>query len=101
MSTPEGRVKDAVKRWLKARGAYYYMVVPSGYARAGVPDFLCCLPHPDHPHGIFLAIETKAPGKREDTSPLQQQELRAISAAKGFALVVDDVRQLDQIDEWI
>ncbi len=87
--TPEGRVKKAVKEWLDEHGAYWYMVVPTGYSRAGVPDFLVCL------DGRFVGIETKAPGKLGNTSPNQKRELAQIRKANGVALVVDDVAQLD------
>lgn len=91
-STPEKKVKDAVKRWLNARGAWWYMVVPNGYSRAGVPDFIACL------NGRMLAIETKAPGKRRNTTPNQKRELAAVQRAGGISLVIDDVSQLDGID---
>ncbi len=89
-TTPEGTVKAAVKKWLTARGAYWYMVVPHGYSRAGVPDFIASI------DGRFIGIETKAPGKRNNTTPLQDRELKAIKKSGGIALVIDDVRQLDQ-----
>lgn len=93
-TTPEGKVKQAVKVWLDQHAAYWYMVVPNGYSRAGVPDFIACLPVPEGP-SIFVGIETKAPGKRANTSPNQRRELAWIQRAGGIALVVDDVRQLD------
>lgn len=90
-TTPEGRVKQAVKRWLDKRGAYWYMVVPNGYSRAGVPDFIVCL------HGQFVGIETKAPGKLKNTTPGQDRELAKIASAGGTSLVIDDVSQLDVV----
>lgn len=95
-TTPEGKVKQAVKKWLDRHAAYWYMVVPTGYSRAGVPDFIACLPNPGGP-GIFVGIETKAPGKRRNTTPLQKRELAAIERAGGLALVVDDPAQLDNV----
>lgn len=89
MKTPEARVKDAVKQWLNRHSAYWYMVVPNGYSRAGVPDFIACL------DGHFIGIETKAPGKRHNTTPNQKRELHWITRAGGRSLVVDDVAQLD------
>jgi hypothetical protein len=86
--TPEGKVKDDVKALLTEVGAYWYMVVPNGYSRAGVPDFLASY------RGWFLGIETKAPGKRADTKPNQKRELAAIAASGALAIVVDDVEQL-------
>lgn len=88
-TTPEGKVKQAVKKWLDKRGAYWYMVVPHGYSRVGVPDFIACL------QGQFVGIETKAPGKLKNTTPSQDRELSKIASAGGVSLVVDDVSQLD------
>ena len=89
--TPEGKVKDGIKAWLDEHGAYWYMVVPTGYSRAGVPDFIACV------GGRFVGIEAKAPGKRRTTTPLQRKELRAIDAAHGVAIVVDDASQLNTL----
>ena len=89
--TPEGRVKAAVKAALKARGIWYCMPMGTGYGSSGVPDFLCC-----H-QGRFLAIETKAPGKRSNTTVLQAQQIASIQGAGGTALVIDDISQLKDI----
>lgn len=86
--TPEGRVKDAVKKVLKRRGIWYYMPVQNGMGVVGIPDLICCW------HGHFLAIETKAPGKRSQTTANQDRVLQEIRDHDGYALVVDDVQQL-------
>jgi len=87
-TTPEGKVKLAVKAYLRSIGAWYYMPVPNGMGRVGCPDFLVCW------RGLFIAIETKAPGKRENTTANQVLEIRDINRAGGFAFVVDDVSQV-------
>lgn len=89
--TPEGKVKAAVKAQLKERGIWYCMPMGTGFGNSGVPDFICC-----H-EGRFLAIETKAPGKRSNTTELQDRQIMAIHKAGGAAVVIDDVRQLDII----
>ena len=89
--TPEGRVKHAVKKRLKELGVWYYMPVQNGMGKTGIPDFICC-----H-NGRFLAIETKAPGKRDALTPNQHREIQAIHAAGGAAIVVDDVAQLEVV----
>ena len=91
--TPEGAVKKLVKKWLDDRGWYYYMPSQNGRGRIGIPDFICC-----SPRGRFVAIETKAPGKRNNTTPNQDRELRWINRVGGVALVVDDVEQLKQLE---
>lgn len=62
--TPEGKVKDAVKRIFKRRDIWYYMPVQNGMGVTGIPDFVCCW------NGRFLGVETKAPGKK----PTSNQE---------------------------
>lgn len=89
--TPEGRVKAAVKKYLKARGVWFYMPVQNGMGRVGIPDFICCF------EGRFYAIETKAPGKKDQTTPNQDKELEGIRCAGGEALVIDDVSQLAKV----
>lgn len=88
-TTPEGRVKQAVKKWLSDREIYYYMPVSYGMGRNGAPDLICCY------QGRFLGIECKAPGKRRDVTPNQIRELTAIKKAGGIVLIVDDVSLLD------
>ena len=50
--TPEGKVKEKVKKVLKEYNAYYHMPVQNGMGKPSL-DFICC-----H-KGRFLAIETK------------------------------------------
>lgn len=88
--TPEGRVKKAVKDYLSHLGAWYYMPVSNGMGRVGCPDIIACY------QGQFIAIETKAPGKRKAVTPNQQREIDGITHANGLALVVDDVEQLKE-----
>lgn len=92
-TTPEGRVKAAVKVYLKANQIWYFMPQNIGMGVSGVPDFICCLPEFG---GRLLGIETKAPGKRKNTTALQDIQIAAINAAKGWAIVIDDVRQLEE-----
>lgn len=87
--TPEGRVKAAVKKWLKAHGIWFFMPVSNGMGQVGIPDFICCA------QGGFLAIETKAPGKLANTTPNQKRVLQEITDHGGKAVVVDDVSQLE------
>lgn len=92
--TPEGKVKDAVKKLLKSRGIWFFMPAANGFGKVGVPDIICCA------DGKFLAIETKAPGKRNNTTPNQERCIDEIRGAKGWALVVDDAKQVEEfLDE--
>tara|TARA_R110000851_G_scaffold145480_1_gene284985 strand:- start:752 stop:1123 length:372 start_codon:yes stop_codon:yes gene_type:complete len=102
--TPEGRVKDAIKKKLNelAPDNFYFLPVSNGMGRHGIPDFICCIPTKitqdmvGEELGIFVGIEAKThTGK---VSPLQDQCLVEIAGAAGSAQVVwgsDDVGRID------
>jgi hypothetical protein len=82
MKTPEGRVKDRLKAYLKQIGAFYYMPVQTGYGAASI-DFLVC-----H-KGKFYGIETKRPGV-DEPSPRQKCVMREIAKAGGGVWLEND-----------
>lgn len=85
--TPEGKVKQKVKKALDLLGAdcWRFMPVQTGYGSPAL-DFLLSI------RGHFVAIETKAPGKK--LTPLQEGTKAAIEAAGGIVLVVWDESSL-------
>lgn len=89
--TPEGRVKEAVRKFLRAKGVWFYQPVQNGMGQVGIPDFICCY------RGIFIAIETKAPGKLSGVTANQRRVLDLIKEHGGLALVVDDVAALEPV----
>ena len=103
MLTPEGKVKNEVKKVLKRYNAFFHMVVPCGYGQNGFPDFVACVPLTVTPGmvgktiGVFVGIETKAPGKIKHTTPLQRRTLREIGEASGVAVVADDASQVEPV----
>lgn len=84
MPTPEGKVKAAVSRILDRHRphVYRFMPVQGGFGSSSL-DYLVCA------YGRFVAIETKAPGKK----PTKRQELVAslIGQAGGIVFIIDDV----------
>lgn len=88
--TPEKKVKTAVKKLLDSMGIYHFSPFQAGMGRAGIPDIVCCY------EGRFLGIECKA-GKGQTTA-LQDRELNAITAAKGFAFVARE-NNLEELKE--
>jgi hypothetical protein len=80
--TPEGRIKQAVKKRLKELGAFQHWPVQNGM---GAPCLDC--------HGCYnskyFAIETKRPGGVP--TPRQQHTIEAIRAAGGIVLIIDDL----------
>ena len=84
-TTPEGKVKDRVKRFLKKHNIAYRMIVPSPYGRGtGVSDVLAWLP----PHGTVLAIECKREGDTKGPTENQKQFLDEINSCGGLGVVV-------------
>jgi hypothetical protein len=57
----EKAVKEALKKYLKSIGAYYFMPVQMGYGSAGLDFFVCY-------QSRFYGIETKRPSKRKPTA---------------------------------
>jgi hypothetical protein len=78
-TTPEFKVKLAVKKILDELDIYHFSPFMAGMGRAGVPDIIAC-----H-KGRFIGIECKA-GKGKTTA-LQDRELNAIADAGGYAFV--------------
>lgn len=91
--TPEGEVKDQVRKVLDEMGAYYFFPAANGYGRTGIPDVIACV------GGHFVGIECKA-GSKQPTA-LQQRELDNIEKAEGTGILVnaDNISNLKNILE--
>lgn len=83
--TPEGKVKDSIKKLLKSYGAdvYYFMPAMGSFGKAGVPDIVACV------RGAFVAIEVKADKRKNPPTALQEKNLHEVRQAQGHALVID------------
>ena len=91
-STPEGKVKDQIKKRLKAARAYWTMPVMTGMATNGTPDFTVCY------QGRYLAIEAKA-GDGVPTE-LQWVRLMEVERAGGDTMVINE-SNLDVLDAYL
>jgi hypothetical protein len=88
--TPEGKVKRAVRKALaRYDNIYTYWPVPAGYGPSSLDVIVCA-------NERFLAIETKAPGKKP--TPRQEQTIQRIADAGGETLVVDSTNCEEDID---
>lgn len=110
-TTPEGKVKKAIKEWLDERGfwragaerpatadvqGWYFMPVNNGMGVSGIPDFIgsglrYLMPFP-------FAIEAKAPGGKP--TELQLERHAEMKAAGWLVLVVDDVSELAHLERY-
>lgn len=90
--TPEGKVKDRVKKLLQSYGAYYHMVVTNGMG-APTLDFIGCY------LGRFFAIETKAGSKQmTDRQELTAQVMRE---AGGTVFLINDETGVEPLKHWL
>jgi hypothetical protein len=90
MSTPEGKVKDSVKKVLKKFGVYWHCPVQNGMGAPSL-DFVCCY------RGLYVAIETKALGKRP--TPRQLLTIEEIEKSGGKVFVIDG--DLAELEGWL
>ena len=87
MSTPEYKIKAKVKRRLDELPCLYqFRPVQNGMGAPSL-DILVCA------GGWFIAIETKAPGKKP--TPRQEETIKQINAAHGLVFVVDSDETLE------
>jgi len=91
--TPEGRVKAAVNRVLsKYKSVYKFMSVPSGYGPSTL-DYLLCV------EGRFVAIETKAPGKKPTAR--QRHIAGEIERAGGVVFIIDSADEVHPLEAYL
>lgn len=80
--TPEGKVKDIVKKHLKSKDIYFIMPATGGYGSSGAPDIVVC-----H-KGMFYGLEIKS-GANKPTA-LQMDNLNRIEENGGYAFVINE-----------
>lgn len=94
--TPEGKVKDEVKRILNTGGAamWYFMPVQTGRGKKTI-DFIGFF------HGQGFGIETKAPGERP--TEYQDDDIRLMQDAKCTVFVIDgtDDYPYSNLERWM
>lgn len=94
MKTPEGSVKDEIKKYLDSFGArlYYQMPVQGGYGKRQL-DFTICF------KGMFIAIEAKR--KSGYAKKFQLDLVETIRDAHGHAIVADCVEDVEKVISYI
>ena len=95
-STPEGLVKQKIKRILNDAGALHFSPYMAGMGVAGVSDIIALY------RGTFIAIEAKADATKKPTE-LQKKFLGQVLEAGGFPLVIhkDNLADLKKLLEDI
>ena len=90
--TPEGKIKDIVKKKLKEAGVYYFMPVQNGMGAPALDFFVCY-------KGLFIGIETKAPSKTP--TPRQRLTMEEIRNSRGWCAVIDSEQAAEGILEQL
>lgn len=106
--TGEGRVKDALKKYLisiglipasqaplatQANTGWFFMPVSNGMGVSGIPDFIGAY------KGRFFAVETKV--EKKNPTALQAHQINAINLTGGAAFVMRGEHDLWNIMEWV
>jgi len=93
--TPEGLVKDKVKKLLEKHNVWNKMIVPSRFgSTVGMSDFLIL-----H-FGHFVVAETKPKTDLKGPTPKQTEFMDEVDLASGVSLVVrndEDIVRLEQV----
>ena len=90
--TPEGKVKESIKKILNQPYVWYFMPIQTGYGSKGIPDFIGCAT------GAFFAIEAKA-GKGK-TTLLQRITLEKMRSVGALTFVINETN-LEELEKWI
>ena len=106
MSTPEGKVKAAVRKRLEHYGlksvtkapdhpdtieGFFFMPHAGPGSVHGIHDFIGCW------RGIFFSMETKAPNNRQDATEPQRAFYQAVTKSGGLSYI--GVRDASVVDE--
>lgn len=91
-NTPEGKVKEKVKKVLRAYNVYWHCPVQNGLGAPSLDFVGCC-------NGYYFAVETKA-GNKQPT-PRQALTMQQITDAGGKAFLINEETGLDFFEQWI
>ena len=94
--TPEGLVKDMVKKRLNARNIFYKMIVPHPYGKnVGISDFQV------HHRGHFIAIEAKPRTGKKKPTPKQTEYMDEIENSGSISFVVRNEEDMARVEEYL
>lgn len=88
VKTPEGKLKEHMRRYLTERGAFWSNVTGGPGSKPGDPDMIACY------RGLYIGLEAKTP--TGTVSPLQEQRKAEIEAAGGLCFII---RGMDDLKE--
>lgn len=84
----EKSVENKIKDYLFSKGIYYFKVHGSKFMTPGIPDIVACV------DGLFVGIEVKRPGAKNEQSEAQKIHERNINKSGGVYLLVDSLEEV-------
>lgn len=90
---PESKLSRQIMTELRRRGAWVMKIHGNEYMTVGAPDVMGVW------RGMFIAVETKMPGKEHTVSPRQAYVHEQIRAAGGACVVATSVAQAVELLE--
>lgn len=78
--TPEGKVKDEVRKILKRHRAWFFAPVSNGMGVHGIPDYVACI------KGRLVTVECKGTDAGRPTE-LQMVQMERIAEAGGYVFL--------------
>ncbi len=85
----EQKYQKKITGAIEYRGGYVVKVIVA--SKSGVPDILACY------KGHFIAIEVKTPTTMNNTSKLQDFNLKKVNDAGGYAIVAWNANVIDEL----
>jgi len=109
--TTEGHVKDLVRQWCDAQGAFHFAVVQNGMGVHGIHDRLIALPITVTPAmvgkkiALFASVESKRPGRRGEKdrgmSKAQVEFWEDLTGVGGLSICCDGYEDLQRLEGQI
>lgn len=95
-SQPEARLSRKIMIELRKKGYFCFKAWGNDHTMAGLPDIIVCA------MGFFVGLETKMPGKRDNTSPIQEHRHEQLRDAGAGVFVICSVDEaLEVVESWI
>jgi penicillin-binding protein-related factor A (putative recombinase) len=94
--TPEGLVKDMIKKRLDKRHVFYKMIVPHPYGKnVGISDFQL------HFCGHFIVVEAKPRTGKKKPTVKQAEYMDEIDKAGSISFVVRNEEDMVRVEEYL
>ena len=89
MATPEGQLKQEIRRYLSGIGAFWSNVQGGPGSKPGDPDIVVCY------KGRYVGLEAKSPtGVQSEIQKRRMEEIRDAGGIYGLVRSVEDVKEI-------